>query len=185
MPRIPYITDQQADAAGPPEMVAAIRKRRGGQLIELDRLLLHSPPVAEGWNHLLGRVRNDLSLSPLLKELAMCTVAVLNGADYEMHHHAPLYLQAGGTDAQVAALATLRSNQNALDDSPLFDATQRAALRLIVQSTRGVKVDQAVFDAVRTALGNDRLVFELVTVVAAYNMVSRILVAFDVQPEHD
>ena len=36
MPRIPYITDEQA---GPPELVAAIRKRRGGQLGELDRLL--------------------------------------------------------------------------------------------------------------------------------------------------
>lgn len=183
MPRIPYITDAQADAAGPPALVAAIRQRRGGQLINLDRLLLHSPPVAEGWNHLLGRVRNDLALSPLLKELAMCTVAVLNHADYELHHHAPLYQDAGGTAEQVAALSMLRDDPRALDASPLFDATQRAALRLIVQSTLQVKVDAQVFDAVRSALGSDRLVFELVTVVAAYNMVSRILVAFDVQPE--
>ena len=34
MPRIPYLTDEQA---GPPELVAAIRKRRGGRLAELAR----------------------------------------------------------------------------------------------------------------------------------------------------
>jgi 4-carboxymuconolactone decarboxylase len=31
-----------------------VRARRVGQLSGLDRLLLHSPPVAEGWNALLG-----------------------------------------------------------------------------------------------------------------------------------
>ena len=30
------------------------------------------------------------------EELAMCGVAALNGADFEMHHHAPLYRAAGG-----------------------------------------------------------------------------------------
>ena len=47
MPRIPYLP---ADIAEPAELVAAIRKRRGGELINLDRLLLYSPPVAAGWN---------------------------------------------------------------------------------------------------------------------------------------
>lgn len=32
----------------PAELVAAIRKRRGGQFINLDRMLLHSIPIAEG-----------------------------------------------------------------------------------------------------------------------------------------
>ena len=181
MPRIPYITDEQA---GPPHVVEAMRQRRGGQLIELDRVLLYSPPVAEGWGQLLGRVRRDLALSPFFRELAMCAVAVLNGADYELYQHAPLFLAGGGSQAQLDALATLATNPQGLDDSPVFDAGQRAALRLIVQSTLQVKIDQATFDAARTALGDDRLLFELVAVVAAYNMVSRILVAFDVQPEH-
>ena len=59
MPRIPYKTDAEA---GPPELVAAIRKRRGGRLGALDRLLLYSPPLATGWNEMMGRVRNELEV---------------------------------------------------------------------------------------------------------------------------
>jgi alkylhydroperoxidase family enzyme len=36
---------------------------------------------------------------------------------------------------------------------------------------------------VRAALPDDRQAFELVTVIAAYNMVSRVLVALGVDPE--
>jgi hypothetical protein len=43
---------------------------------------------------MMGAVRGDLALSPKLKELAMCVVAVLNGAEYEWGHHAPLFVQA-------------------------------------------------------------------------------------------
>ena len=46
MTRLPQLTDDQV---GPPELVAAIRQRRGGHLLELDRLLLHSPAFATGW----------------------------------------------------------------------------------------------------------------------------------------
>src|SRR5690606_15711496 len=47
MPRIPY---QPEDLAEPAEVVDAIRRRRGGKLLELDRMLLHSAPLAAGWN---------------------------------------------------------------------------------------------------------------------------------------
>jgi alkylhydroperoxidase family enzyme len=115
----------------------------------------------------------------------MCAVAVLNGADYELHHHAPLYLQAGGTQAQLDTLNAIAANPAAIDAAPateVFDADTRAVLQLVVQSTRQVKVEEAVFAAVRHALGSDQLVFELIMVTASYNMVSRILVACDVQP---
>jgi alkylhydroperoxidase family enzyme len=177
MPRIPYVPK---DLAEPREVVAAVRARRGGELLNLDRMLLHSPPVAMGWNALLGAVRKDLALSPKLRELAMCVVAVLNGAEYEWGHHAPLFVQAGGNDAQLAAM---RDPQAASRDGALFDAAERAALALTVEMTRGVKVSDATFAAVRAALPDDRQAFELVTVVAAYNMVSRVLVALGVEPE--
>ena len=89
------------DLAEPAELVDAIRKRRGGQFINLDRMLLHSIPIAEGWNHFIGEIRNNLSLDPKLRELAMCGVAVLNGAEYEFFHHAPPFKKAGGTEEQV------------------------------------------------------------------------------------
>lgn len=182
MPRIPYLSDDQA---GPPEVVDAIRQRRGGRLGELDRILLHSPPVAEGWNLFFTRMRGtQLELPVRWRELAMCAVAMLNGAEYELFHHAPLYLAAGGTQAQVDELRRLADDADAVLASPHFDDDSRTLLTLVVQSTRQVRVDDAAFAAARRLLGSDRALFELVAVTAAYNMVSRILVAVDIQPDH-
>ena len=184
MTRLPQLTDDQV---GPPELVASIRQRRGGNLMELDRLLLHSPAFATGWGELMGRVRGALALPPLLRELAMCGVAAVTGAAYELHHHAPLYQAAGGSPAQLAALRALApaptpAPAGALANDPVFDDTQQAVLALVLAMTRDVQVSDAVFDRARAALGSDKLAFELVGVIASYNMVARILVVMKLEP---
>ncbi|MES2717272.1 MAG: carboxymuconolactone decarboxylase family protein [Pseudomonadota bacterium] len=176
--RLPLLTDAQV---GPPDLVAAIRQRRGGELLDLDRLLLHSPAFAVGWNAFMGRVRSDLGIPPLLRELAMCGVAALNDADFEMHHHAPLYLAAGASEAQLALLHRLGAEPGLADD-PVFDPTQQAVLALVVEMTRQVRVGDATFARARAAMGSDQAMFELVGVIAAYNMVSRILLAMTLTP---
>lgn len=176
MARVPYVP---ADLAEPADIVDAIRARRGGALINLDRMLLHSPAFAGGWNTFLRTVRTGLGLDPKLRELAMCVVAVINGAEYEFVHHAPVFLEAGGTRAQVEAM---RDPDRALRDDALFDATERAALALVVEMTRDVRVRDETFAALRQRLSEQHTV-ELVGVVAAYNMVSRFLVALGVEPE--
>ena len=176
MARIPYVPK---DLAEPADLVAAIRERRGGQLLELDRMLLHSPALARGWNVFLRAARTELTLDPKLRELVMCVVAVLNGAEYEFDQHAPLFVAAGGTDAQLRAL---RDPDAAQRDSALFDPRERAALALSVEMTRHVRVSDTTFAEVRSLL-SERHVVELVAVVAIYNMVSRFLVALGVEPE--
>jgi alkylhydroperoxidase family enzyme len=112
----------------------------------------------------------------------MCGVAALNGADFEMHHHAPLYLAAGATEAQLAALHRLADDPGVAAD-PVFDVTQQAVLALVVQMTRQVQVDDATFARARAALGSDQAMFEIIGVTAAYNMVSRFLEALHIH--HD
>jgi len=180
MPRIPYLAK---DLAEPSDLVAAIRARRGGSLLDLDRMLLHSPPFAKGWNALLGGVRNELALPAKLRELAICAVARLNEAEYEFRQHAPEFLKAGGTAAQAAALGAPGTSAAWGDDGALFDAAERAVLRLTTEMTRQVKVGDAAFSAVRPVLADDRQVVELVGVIATYNMVSRFLVALGIEPE--
>jgi alkylhydroperoxidase family enzyme len=179
MARIAY---QPADLAAPADLVEAIRQRRGGQLLNLDRMLLHSPPLARGWNGYLRAVREELEVAPRLRELAMCVVAALNRADYEFHHHAPEFIAAGGSPTQVDAL---RDPLRVMDDSTrsaLFDPAEQAVLQLTIEMTRDVVVSDATFDRVHHLLG-DRHTVELVAVVATYNMVSRFLVALGVEPE--
>jgi alkylhydroperoxidase family enzyme len=48
--------------------------------------------------------------------------------------------------------------------------------------TRTIQVDSKLMKRLQAALGNTVLV-ELVTVIAAYNMVSRFLIALDIHPE--
>ena len=177
MPRLAY---QPHDLAEPAHIIDAIRARRGGQLLNLDRMLLHSPAFAKGWNAFLREVRTGLELSPKLRELAMCVVAVLNGAEYEFHHHAPEFLRAGGNSHQVDAM---RDPEAAAEDVSLFDDKERATIRLTLEMTRNVAVREATFSAIRSTLGNDQLTVELVGVIAAYNMVSRFLVALGIEPE--
>jgi alkylhydroperoxidase family enzyme len=64
-----------------------------------------------------------------------------------------------------------------------FDVTERAVLQLTLEMTRDVRVTDITFDRVRVALGDERQVVELVGVIATYNMVSRFLVALDIDLE--
>ena len=89
-------------------LAAAIQQRRGGELIALDRMLLHSVPYARGWNAFFGEIRSGTSLDPALRELVICAVGVVNGARYEVLQHAPLFLRHGGTQAQLDALGDAR-----------------------------------------------------------------------------
>jgi alkylhydroperoxidase family enzyme len=177
MSRIPHAAPAP-DA--PRELVDAILARRGGRLLNLDRMLLRSPAFARGWNAFLGEVRNNLALSPKLRELAICLVAVLNGADYEYLHHAPEFVRAGGTARQLAAL---RGIEHGIVEPAPFDACERAVVRLTLEMTRDVRTSDATFAAAVDALGDYQHVVELVGVIATYNMVSRFLLALQVEPE--
>lgn len=177
MPRIPFVPETLSE---PREVVEAIKQRRGGKLMALDRMLLHSPPVAMGWNSMMGAVRSQMTLPGKWRELAMCVVAVLNGAEYEFVAHAPIYVREGGRDEQVAAM---RDPFAATSDTQRFDAAERAVIQLTIEMTRSVHVSDGTFQAARSFLANDRQMFELITTVAAYNMVSRILVATGIRPE--
>lgn len=174
--RVPQWTEDGAPRNR--ELVAAIEARRGGALLNLDRMLLWSEPVARGWNGYLRAIRTELSLSPFLRELAICVVARLTGAHYEYHHHAPELERAGASAAQLAAL----EDPDAAAVSPVYDDLQRAVIRFAIASTRHVAVPDDIFDALKRRLGPTELV-ELVAATATYNMVARFLVALQVVPE--
>ena len=178
MTTIPYITDQEiTDARVPTDLVAAIRARRSnGKLLNLDRMLLHSPPIARGWNTLMGSIRRDLKVSPILRELAICAIARLNNAPYEWLQHAPEFLAAGGTQMQLDALDDI---ENAHGNSNVFSHSELATLRLTREMSRNIAVSDETRAEICALLPNEQVV-ELVAVIASYNMVSRFLVALGI-----
>src|SRR4051812_36582949 len=125
-------------------LVDAIRKRRGGELINLDRALLWSEPVARGWNAHLGAIRRELSLDARLREIAICIVARMTGAEYEFVHHWPEYLKAGGTEARRPLLD---DPVRAASDTA-FTMDERLAMQLAVAMTRDIRVPAALEHAI-------------------------------------
>jgi alkylhydroperoxidase family enzyme len=167
----------------PQDLVEAILARRGGTLINLDRALLWSEPLARGWNVYLKAVRSELPTSWKLRELGICTVALLTGADYEYHHHAPDFLKAGGTQDELDALNQhARTLSRALPDGDALGTAERTVIRYATQMTLDVKVQDDVFAALQQHFDTTQIV-ELTSAIATYNMVARFLVALEVSPE--
>ena len=164
----------------PQDLVDAVLKRRGGQLIELDRVLMWSEPVARGWNSYMGAVRTGLPTSRKLRELGILCVALLTGASYEYKHHAPDFLAAGGTQAELDALAQfMAANPRGKVVDAVFAAQERAVIEYAVQITLDVKVSDAVFAMMKAHFDSVQIV-EITTAIAAYNMVARILMPLEV-----
>jgi alkylhydroperoxidase family enzyme len=179
--RIPHWTPELK--AQPHELVQAIADRRGGSLLNLDRALLWSEPLARGWNVYLKAVRTELPTSPKLRELGICTVALLTGATYEYHHHAPDFLAAGGTQAELDALAAaVAHNPRAAITEPGLGAAEKLVVQYAAQMTLDVTVSNEVFAALRSHFDTTEIV-ELTSAIATYNMVARFLVALGVTPE--
>jgi AhpD family alkylhydroperoxidase len=157
------------------ELVRAVKLRRGGALLNLDRALLHSAPLARGWNAYLGAIRGACVLDGALRELGILLVALLNRAPYEFAQHEPVARREGVAPDKIAALA-------AWSESPVFTARERAVLAYTQAMTLHVQVAQPLFDALHEWF-NPREIVELTATIAAYNMVSRFLEALGIEPE--
>jgi len=176
---IPYRPDD--DRAGPPELLQAIRARRpNGKLLNLDRMLLHSPNYATAWNTMLGTIRNKLSLDGRLRETAIMAIGVLNKADYEWIQHEAEYLKTGGSKEQLAAMK--QDIAGAEKDTRLFTEPERAVLALTREMTKNIEVSPATLKRVRSLLDDQKLI-ELIGTIAGYNMVSRFAVATGLEAE--
>ena len=157
----------------------AIRLRRGGELNELDRTLLHSLPIAAGWNVLLGAIRTQTTVAPDLRELAICRVAALNSAWYEWKHHYPLALEAGIDDALLQLVKKGRDWDLSGMEDMQCGTLRWTMLRYVDCMTLQIVVPQQLFEDVRVWLKEQQIV-DLTAIIASYNMVSRFLVALDV-----
>ena len=169
MAHLPY-ADLNAPELQP--LVQRIVAERGS-VLHLYQMLMHSPPLADGWLGLMTAVRQQLQLGGDLRELVIMRIAHLNGAPYEAAQHAPIALREGLTPVQLAALPSWPAGADP------FNALQRDVLRLCDTMTREVHVAAALVDAVRAQLGERQLV-ELVATIASYNMVSRFLEALQI-----
>ena len=145
-------------------------------MINVYKLLLHTPGIAEIWLDLINAVRWKVDLDGRLREIVIIRVGYLNGCSYVVKQHVPLHSAPEGlTQEECDALADWRT-------TGLFSERERAALAFTDASTREVDVPDAVFDALRRHF-NERQIVELTVLVGTYNMHTRMCQALKIDPQ--
>ncbi len=169
-PRVPLVDPNPQDG-----LVAAIMERRGGWIATLDRVLLHSPAVADGWNQFYGAIRTGTTVPPRIRELAILRVAHLNGDRHNWWHHEPIAREAGLSQEEIESVGNRGAGES-------FSPLDRAVLAYTDALTVEVKVADPVFGALRDLVTTRQMV-EITAIVASYNCVSRFLVGMDIDRE--
>ena len=174
MARISLIEPEQHPELEP--VLAKIRSGRRGNIINVYKLLLHTPAIAEVWLDLINAVRWKVDLDGRLREIVIIRIGYLNGCSYVVNQHVPLHSAPEGlTQAECDALADWRATDK-------FSARERAALAFADASTRDVDVPEPIFEGFRRHF-NERQIVELTVLVGTYNMHTRMCQALKIDPQ--
>jgi 4-carboxymuconolactone decarboxylase len=174
MARVSLIEEQDHPELA--ELIGKIRAGRRGALINVYKLLLHSPPLAAIWLDFVSAARFRTELDGRLREIVIVRVAHLNRTTYVFKQHVPqLSAPEGLTDAECDALADWRKATS-------FSPRERAALAYTDAMTRDIAVPDDVFDALRPHF-SERQIVELSVLIGLYNMHTRVFTALGIDPE--
>jgi len=174
MARISYI--EEKDHPELAELIGKVRAGRRGTLINVYKLLLHSPPLAAIWLDFVSSARFKTELDGRLREIVIIRVAHLNRTTYVFKQHVPeLSAREGLTDEECKALADWRK-------ASFFSAREQAALAYTDAMTRDIAVPDEVFAALKPHF-NERQIVELTVLIGLYNMHTRVFTALGIDPE--
>jgi alkylhydroperoxidase family enzyme len=158
------------------ELIQRIVAGRRGGLLNVYKLLLHSPPLAATWLEHVNAVRWKTQIEGRLREIVIIRIAILNRIEYVIQQHVPaLALADGVTLAECDALRDWRA-------SGYFSEKERAVLAYTDAMTRDVSVPDAVFTDVRRHF-NERELVELTVLIGTYNMHNRVMQALAIDLE--
>jgi 4-carboxymuconolactone decarboxylase len=174
MARVPLLDVEDSSALM--ELTDRIRAARRGRVINVYRLLLHSPPLAETWFEHNNAVRWQTGIDGRLREMVIVRIGHLCRARYVVGQHVPkLALAEGVTLAECEALADWRN-------SALFDERTRVVLAYTDAMTRDIEVPDEVFEPLREYF-DDRRIVELTVLIGTYAMHVRVFEALKLDPE--
>jgi len=171
MARVPYVSTDDVDPRLENRMIAA----RGEPVENIMLALLNAPHTASGVLELATALRERTSLDQSLRELAVLAVGREMNSDYVIAHHRNSALTAGVPRARLDALLTGGELEG-------FAQVERAVIAYASEVTRDGLASNAVWEAL-TGFLNTRELVELVTTVAWYNAVARIVLPLEVEIE--
>lgn len=162
-----------------PELADIMRRIRGarrGRLINVYKLLLHSPALAESWFAHNNAVRWKTGIDGRLRELVIIRIGYLTRVAYIVGQHVPhLAIPEGLSLAECEAVKEWEA-------ATLFGARDRAALAYADSMTREVRVPGQVFADLKPHFDERRIV-ELTVLIGTYSMQARVMQALEIDPE--
>jgi 4-carboxymuconolactone decarboxylase len=174
MARVPLLQEQDH-----PELVEVMAKYsagRRGKLINIYRMLLNAPPLAESWFNHSNTVRWKTTLDGRLREIVIIRMGHLANSQYVLRQHVPTLALAEGLSLDDC---------NAIPEwhaSNLFSDSERAALAYTDTMTRDIVVPDEIFAEVERHF-DPRQIVELTVLIGTYNMNARVLQALRVDLE--
>ena len=174
MARVPLLDVEDSPALK--DLTDRIRAARRGRVINVYRLLLHSPPLAETWFEHNNAVRWDTGLDGRLREMVIIRIGYLARARYVVGQHVPKLALAEGLS--LAECEAVKDWQ----DSNLFSPRDRVVLAYTDAMTRDIEVPDAVFEPLREYF-DDRQLVELTVLIGTYAMHVRVFEALRLDPE--
>ena len=173
MARVSLVEKNQADP-----IMKEVYQRLEDQnvpILNLFKVLGHCPRIGRNWVRLGNAILRRDDLSPRLRQLAILRVGHLTRSEYEFTKHVPVGLREGVTRQQIDAISDWAT-------SAAFNDEERAVMRYTDEVTQNVKVKDDTFAKLRNFL-NEPAIVKLTATIGYYGMVSRILVALQVELE--
>jgi alkylhydroperoxidase family enzyme len=157
--------------------------------LNIFRTLAHAETAFRPFLRFGGAVLGQMSLDPIVRELAILTVAKEAEAEYEWIQHVAIAEHLGVTDEQINALAesdacapegadariaAAAARDGSGDDAGPFTGAQQAAIELAAAVVRGPRISDDLYDCIRAQF-SDREIVELLLAIGDYLMLARVM----------
>jgi AhpD family alkylhydroperoxidase len=174
MARVPYARRETI----PQEQRALFDRLEAERGIPVENIFLalaNVPELCEATLSMAMALRKRTVINRRLRELAVLTVGLLTGSEYEVDHHWNSAVRAGVRREQLEALARFETEA-------VFTEEERTVMRYAKEATVGGEVAEVTWQALCGFL-DLRQRIELVLTVAWYNCVVRILLPLKIDRE--
>jgi 4-carboxymuconolactone decarboxylase len=174
MARLAYIMESEGTSADLRSIYDEIIRLRGG-VLNLYRILANQPPALRAFMSMSRYVRDESSLQPQLRELAILVTAYGLNVEYERVHHLTAARKVGVPEPKLRDIATWRT-------SDTYTPVERAVMAYADQVAHSRHVDDPTVDDLLGYLSPQGVV-DLAITVAWYHFCAALIVPLGVEME--
>lgn len=149
----------------------------GKPVLNISRMAMHlKDPLWSGYRNFSMSARDAAPLDDGLREMVILRVGHLSNSPYELHHHLPVAIKAGVTEAKLKAVET--------GDFAVLDMRERAVMEYATQVVTQVGADDATLQAMQEYFSTEDI-FGITILICGYMTTARLIALGGVEPEED